>query len=80
VREQKPNEEVRGLAADPVRGTYWVYTDPTLFELGAKNEDRDVWRAYLTRGKHDLALRHAKVCACATPLLFSRAVPLMRRS
>jgi hypothetical protein len=57
----KPGEQARGLAADPVRGTYWVYTDQTLFELGAQDEARDVWRAYLARGQHDLALRHATV-------------------
>jgi hypothetical protein len=58
----KPGEEARGLVADPVRHTYWVYTDQTLFELRADNEERDVWRAYLDQGKHDLALKHAKVC------------------
>jgi hypothetical protein len=57
----KPGEEVRGLAADPVRRTYWVYTDQTLFELRRDNEERDVWRAYLARGKFDQALKYAKV-------------------
>lgn len=58
---QKPTEEVRGLAADPVRKTYWVYTDQSLFELQVGNEDRDVWKIYLEKGKFDVALRYAKV-------------------
>lgn len=58
---QKPNEEIRGLAADPVRPTYWIYTDSSLFELVVGNEDRDVWRIYLEKGKYDVALRYAKV-------------------
>lgn len=49
------------MAVDPVRGTYWVYTDQSLFELVIGNEDRDVWRIYLEQGRHDLALRYAKV-------------------
>ncbi|EPQ60538.1 hypothetical protein GLOTRDRAFT_102290 [Gloeophyllum trabeum ATCC 11539] len=56
----KPNEEVKGLAADPVRKTYWVYTDQSLFELVVGNEDRDVWKVYLERGQYDLSLRYAK--------------------
>ncbi|KAI0071987.1 hypothetical protein K474DRAFT_1711999 [Panus rudis PR-1116 ss-1] len=56
----KPSESVRGLTADPVRKTYWVYTDQSLFELGVRNEDRDVWRIYLEKGKYDLAIQYAK--------------------
>ena len=60
-RFQKPNEEVRGITADPVRKTYWVYTDSSLFELNISNEARDVWRVYLDKGMFDVALRYAKV-------------------
>ncbi|PCH33839.1 hypothetical protein WOLCODRAFT_130019 [Wolfiporia cocos MD-104 SS10] len=56
----KPNEEVRGMTADPVRKTYWVYTDQSLFELVVSNEHRDVWKIYLEKGKYDLALQYAK--------------------
>jgi hypothetical protein len=52
---------VQGLTADPVRKTYWVYTNLSLFELVAENEDRDVWKIYLDRGKFDVALKYAKV-------------------
>jgi vacuolar protein sorting-associated protein 18 len=58
---QKPNEEVRGLTADPVRKTYWVYTNQSLFELVVGNEDRDVWSIYLEKGQFDVALKYAKV-------------------
>ncbi|KAI0051712.1 hypothetical protein FA95DRAFT_1675740 [Auriscalpium vulgare] len=59
----KPGEEVRGLTADPVRKTYWVYTDQSLFELVVGNEDRDVWKVYLQKEKFDVALRYAKTAA-----------------
>ncbi|PFH54792.1 hypothetical protein AMATHDRAFT_72557 [Amanita thiersii Skay4041] len=55
-----PNESVLGLAADPVRKTFWIYTDTSLFELVIANEDRDVWKLYLEKGKHEVALRYAK--------------------
>lgn len=58
---QKPNEQVQGLAADSVRGTYWVYTDQSIFELDRKSEDRDVWRIYLEKQQYDAALQYAKV-------------------
>lgn len=61
--EQKPGEEVRGLTADPVRKTYWVYTDQSLFELVVGNEDRDVWKVYLERERFDAALKYTKVGA-----------------
>ncbi|EMD42009.1 hypothetical protein CERSUDRAFT_110549 [Gelatoporia subvermispora B] len=56
----KPNEVVRGLTADPVRNTFWVYTDQSIFELGVTNEHRDVWGIYLEQGKYDIALQYAK--------------------
>ncbi|TEB39011.1 DigA protein [Coprinellus micaceus] len=59
----KPSEEVRGLAADPVRKTYWVFTDQSLFELVVTNEDRDVWRIYLEKGAYSAALQYAKAAA-----------------
>ncbi|CCL98998.1 uncharacterized protein FIBRA_01006 [Fibroporia radiculosa] len=60
---QKPNEEVRGITADPVRKTYWVYTDQSLFELVITNEHRDVWKILLDKGKYDAALQYAKVAS-----------------
>jgi len=61
TKYQKPNETVLGLAADPVRKTYWVYTDQSLFELVVGNEDRDVWKVHLDKGQYDTALRYSKV-------------------
>lgn len=59
---QKPNEQVQGITADPVRRTYWVYTDQSILELEHKNEDRDVWKIYMEKGKYRAALQYAKVC------------------
>ena len=58
---QKPNEIVRGITADPVRKTYWVYTDQSLFELIVTNESRDVWRIYSEKGDYDTALKYTRV-------------------
>lgn len=52
---------VRGITADPIRRTYWIYTDQAIFELGIKNEDRDVWKINLEKGQYDVALQYAKV-------------------
>lgn len=58
---QKANEVIRGITADPIRKTYWVYTDQSLFELSVRNEDRDVWKILLSQGKYEPALQYAKV-------------------
>lgn len=57
---QKYGETVRALTADPVRKTYWVYTDQSLFELIVGNEDRDVWKINLQKENFDIALKYAK--------------------
>ncbi|KAJ2932742.1 hypothetical protein H1R20_g4331, partial [Candolleomyces eurysporus] len=59
----KPSEVVLGLAADPVRKTYWVFTNQSLFELVVTNEDRDVWRMYLEKGLFSTALQYAKTAS-----------------
>jgi hypothetical protein len=57
---KKHGESVRALTADPVRKTYWVYTDQSLFELIVGNEDRDIWKINLQKENFDIALRYAK--------------------
>ncbi|KAJ7706319.1 Pep3/Vps18/deep orange family-domain-containing protein [Mycena rosella] len=69
----KQNEQVKGLAADPVRKTYWVYTDQSLFELVVDNEDRDVWKIYLHKGQFDVALRYAKTAGQRDHVLSAQA-------
>ncbi|KAI8812404.1 vacuolar protein sorting protein 18 [Cladochytrium replicatum] len=53
-------ERVQGLAYDPVQGTYWVYTNFSLFELIITEEDRDMWQLYLDRKSFDAAMSYAK--------------------
>ncbi|KAH7928483.1 hypothetical protein BV22DRAFT_1058671 [Leucogyrophana mollusca] len=69
----KPNEAVRGLTADPVRKTYWVYTDQSMFELVVGNESRDVWQIYLAQGKFDVALKYAKTASQRDQILSAQA-------
>lgn len=37
------------------------------------NEDRDVWKIYLEKGKFDIALKYAKVCyvSCSSRVLLN---------
>ncbi|KAF7985304.1 hypothetical protein HWV62_6475 [Athelia sp. TMB] len=69
----KVNEEVRGLIADPVRKTYWVYTNQSMFELVVENESRDVWRIYLEKGQYDVALRYCKTAGQRDHVLSAQA-------
>ncbi len=62
--EQKPEEEVVGLTADPVRKTYWIYTNQSIYEVLVGNEDRDVWKIYLEKRQFDMALKYSKVNIC----------------
>ena len=57
---KKHGETALALTADPVRKTYWVYTDQSLFELNVGNEDRDIWKINLQKENFDIALRYAK--------------------
>lgn len=56
------------MASDPVRRTYWIFTDQSLFEIVIGNEDRDVWKLYLEKGQFETALLFSKVnlnrCPC----------------
>ncbi|KAH7912578.1 Pep3/Vps18/deep orange family-domain-containing protein [Hygrophoropsis aurantiaca] len=69
----KANEVVRGLTADPVRKTYWVYTDQSMFELVVGNESRDVWQIYLVQEKFDVALKYAKTASQRDQVLSAQA-------
>ncbi|KAJ3516463.1 hypothetical protein NLJ89_g1114 [Agrocybe chaxingu] len=69
----KSNETVLGLAADPVRKTYWVFTDQSLFEIVVGNEDRDVWKIYLNKSQFDVALRYAKTALQRDQILIAQA-------
>ncbi|KAJ4484856.1 Pep3/Vps18/deep orange family-domain-containing protein [Lentinula edodes] len=66
-------EEVRGITADPVRKTYWVYTDQSIFELLVGNEDRDVWKIYLEKNQFETALRHTKTARQRNQVLAAQA-------
>ena len=61
IRLQPSDDRPIRLATDPVRKTCWMYTESSIYELVVKDEDRDVWKIYLSRQNWDLAKRHAKV-------------------
>ncbi|KAI0375319.1 hypothetical protein BV20DRAFT_1032567 [Pilatotrama ljubarskyi] len=69
----KPNEQVRGLTSDPVRKTYWVYTDQAIWEIGVSNEHRDVWKIFLEQGKYDAALHYANSASQRDQIMSAQA-------
>ncbi|KAG5718797.1 Vacuolar protein sorting-associated protein 18 like protein [Termitomyces sp. T112] len=69
----RPGEQVRGVTSDPVRRTYWIYTDQSLFELVVGNENRDVWKIYLEKQQFELALDFAKTAAQRDHVLSAQA-------
>ncbi|KAI0094977.1 Pep3/Vps18/deep orange family-domain-containing protein [Irpex rosettiformis] len=69
----KPNEQVQGITTDPVRKTYWLYTDQNIYELDHKNEARDVWKIFLDKGRFDLALQYAKTAKQRDTIMTAQA-------
>ncbi|KAF9270080.1 hypothetical protein L218DRAFT_914019 [Marasmius fiardii PR-910] len=69
----KRDEEVRGITADPVRKTYWVYTDQSIFELLVGNEDRNVWKIYLAKKQFETALQYSKTASQRNSILSAQA-------
>ncbi|KAG6888839.1 hypothetical protein C0992_007397 [Termitomyces sp. T32_za158] len=69
----RAGEQVRGVTSDAVRGTYWIYTDQSLFELVVSNEDRDVWKIYLNKKHFEIALNFAKTAAQRDHVLSAQA-------
>jgi hypothetical protein len=61
-------ETVRGMASDPIRKTYWIYTDQSIYELVLRNETRDVWDLYLKQGQYEMALQYASVSSITVML------------
>ena len=59
----KAGEQVRGISADTVRGTYWIYTDQSIYELSTENEATDVWKTYLEKGQYESALEYTHTAA-----------------
>jgi len=59
----KAGEQVRGISADTVRGTYWIYTDQSIYEIPTENEATDVWKTYLEKGQYDSALEYTHTAA-----------------
>ncbi|KAJ3071689.1 hypothetical protein HDU98_004948 [Podochytrium sp. JEL0797] len=54
------NECVHSLVVDGLKGTYWVYTNVSVYEIIVNDEDRDVWKIYLSRKNFETALTFAK--------------------
>lgn len=56
------------LSTDALRKTCWMYTDTSIYELVIRDEDRDVWKVYLSRQNWEQAKRATKVSESSTSL------------
>ncbi len=83
--ELDPGEgKIRGLARDPIYGSYYAYTDYAIHEFKVKKEERNVWKIYLEKGEFDLALQFCagddlrldEVCSRQAEDLFARGLYL----
>lgn len=63
------NERALGLSSDPIGKTFWIYTDKSILEVLVRVEDRDVWRAKLSKGQYVEALAFASVSLTFWPKL-----------
>ncbi|KAI1944077.1 tethering complex subunit [Ophidiomyces ophidiicola] len=55
----EPGESSLGLVSDLKKNTYWLFTGQEIFEIRANDEDRDLWRIFLSEQQFDAALRYA---------------------
>ncbi|RCK55412.1 Vacuolar membrane protein PEP3 [Candida viswanathii] len=53
-----PETKIRGITADYISNTYWVYTKNSIFELVIENESILVWYDYYKMGKYMDALKY----------------------
>ena len=50
--------KIRGITADFISNTYWVYTKSSIYELVIENESILVWYDYYKMGKYMEALKY----------------------
>ncbi|KAJ3193537.1 hypothetical protein HDU67_005068, partial [Dinochytrium kinnereticum] len=67
------DEYIMGVTTDPVKGTFWVYSNLVLYELLITDEDRDVWKLYLKNMNFDAALSYAKTDSQLDTIVTSQA-------
>ncbi|KAI2612534.1 Pep3/Vps18/deep orange family-domain-containing protein [Hypoxylon fragiforme] len=52
-------QKALGLYVDQQKNTFWLFTSQEIFEIVARDEDRDIWRIMLQRQQFDVALQYA---------------------
>ncbi|EEP79503.1 hypothetical protein UREG_04349 [Uncinocarpus reesii 1704] len=55
----EPGTSSLGLVSDLKKNTYWLFTGKKIFEITAKDEDRNIWKIFLKEQQFDAALRYA---------------------
>ncbi|KAI0011782.1 Pep3/Vps18/deep orange family-domain-containing protein [Xylariaceae sp. FL0662B] len=56
-------QKALGLYVDQQKNTFWLFTTQEIFEIVARDEDRDIWRIMLQKQQFDMALQYAHTLA-----------------
>lgn len=56
----EPGQQCLGLFSDQTKNTFWLFTSKEIYEIVVTDEDRDVWKIQLNRGKFEEAQQYAK--------------------
>ena len=67
------NEIVKGISVDDIKRTYWIYTSDAMYELVIKDEERDVWKLYLSKKEYAITLQYCKEPAQKTKVYTAQA-------
>ncbi|KAI0552912.1 vacuolar protein sorting protein-like protein DigA [Xylaria curta] len=59
----EPGQKALGLYIDQQKNTFWLFTAQDIFEIVARDEDRDIWQIMLQRQQFDTALQYAHTVA-----------------
>ncbi|KAK9238240.1 Pep3/Vps18/deep orange family-domain-containing protein [Lipomyces kononenkoae] len=54
------SDKFLGLTSDIKNSTYWAYSSDSIYEITVTDEDRDIWRIYLSQRRFDEAMRMVK--------------------
>lgn len=72
-------DPIKGMMADPVQQTYWVYSRTELFEIVITDESQHMWEIFLKRKDYGSATRYASNPAQNNAIHAAQAQSLMEK-
>ncbi|KAF3340737.1 vacuolar protein sorting-associated protein 18 [Carex littledalei] len=58
--DRESSKGIIGICSDPTAGVFFVYDDYSVFQVSTHDEGRDMWRVYLDKGDHAVALSNCR--------------------